>query len=165
MTLQHYRTCPTSAQLTLHDSFARLVRLLSTHMSVTQLVTRWRPDSYKTHLAVTGLVKSAPDSSSCSTTKHTLTRLIKLFHDLSQTVARLINLLQDSSTRSKTHQTLAHQTELLERCLMLLERFLLLDRVFGTICLKHPTTLILPHLLRLPSKCTCSINVSKLSFS
>lgn len=100
MTLQHYKTCPTSAQLTLHDSFARLIRLLSTHMSVTQLVRQWHPDSYKIHLALTGFGKSAPDSSSCYTTQHTLPRPIRLLHDSSQTdqpVTGLINPLQDSS--------------------------------------------------------------------
>ena len=99
MTLQHYRTCPTGAQLTLHDSFSRLI---STYMSVTQLVRQWHPDSYKIHLAVTGFVKSAPDSSSCYTTHsykthQVVTRLITNCYKTDQPVTGLINPLQDSS--------------------------------------------------------------------
>ena len=41
----------------------------------------------------------------------------------------------------------------------------MLAHLSGTICLKHSTTLILSHLLKLPSRCTCLIIISKLFFT
>ena len=40
----------------------------------------------------------------------------------------------------------------------------MLAHLSGTICLKHSATLILPPLLKPPSKCTCLIIISKLFF-
>ena len=45
------------------------------------------------------------------------------------------------------------------------DHFLLLAHLFRTIFLKHSAILILPLLLNLPSKCTCSITISELFFT
>ena len=45
------------------------------------------------------------------------------------------------------------------------DHFLTLACLFGTICPKHSATLILPHLLKPPSRCTCLIIISKLFFT
>ena len=45
------------------------------------------------------------------------------------------------------------------------DRFLTLAHLFGTVCLKHSSILILPPLSRPPSRRTCSVTISKLSFS
>ena len=41
----------------------------------------------------------------------------------------------------------------------------MLAHLFGTVCLKHSATLILPSLLRPPSRCTRSVTISKLFFT
>ena len=43
--------------------------------------------------------------------------------------------------------------------------FLMLAHLFGTICLKHSATLVLPPLLKPPSRRTCLITISKLFFT
>ena len=43
--------------------------------------------------------------------------------------------------------------------------FLMLAHLFGTICLKHSYILILPPLLKPPSRRTCLIIISKLFFT
>ena len=41
----------------------------------------------------------------------------------------------------------------------------MLAHLFGTIYLKHPASLILPPVLKPPSRCTCLIIISKLFFT
>ena len=45
------------------------------------------------------------------------------------------------------------------------DRSLTLAHVFGTVCLKHSATLILPPLLKPPSRHTCLVIISKLFFT
>ena len=48
---------------------------------------------------------------------------------------------------------------------MVKDHLLTLAHLFGTVCLKHSATLILPPLLKPPSRRTCSITISKLFFT
>ena len=48
---------------------------------------------------------------------------------------------------------------------MVKDLFLMLAHLSGTICLKHSATLILPPLLKPPSRRTCLITISKLFFT
>ena len=60
---------------------------------------------------------------------------------------------QDSNDLHPTH----------EKCLV--KMFLMLAHLFGTICRRQSATMILPPLLKPPSQRTCSMTISKLSFS
>ena len=89
---------------------------------------------------------------------HIFKELLVFFHTLNFNLLNTVMLL--------AHASCPPSSEVDCRVFsMVKDHLLTLAHLFGTVCLKHSATLILPPLLKPPSRRTCSITISKLFFT